>query len=299
MRIPEYPVFRPLELEDKAVLDDAFKRNPPENSEYTFTNLYCWRQAHGFSLSRMEDLLILSSQERGARAYYPPIGPGDAHKAVIKILLDTGGRFVRVPEQMKFSFDKDPLIHAVEDRDNADYLFLAQDLIRLEGRKFDGKRNFIRNFRSKYQYEYVTVTADVVPEVLRFQDVWCVEKGCSQSKSLLDEGEAVKIMLGHFVSFSLKAGALRVGGRICAVCIAEALNADTLVIHVFKGAHGMAGIYPTVFNEFLSREAYASRFINMEQDLGIAGLRKSKESYQPVRLVRKFTLSLVDEKVRI
>ena len=207
--------------------------------------------------------------------------------------------FVRVPEGIKYFFDKDPVIHAADDRDNADYLFLAQDLIRLQGRKYDGKRNFIKNFKSTYQYDYVTVTQEVVPEILRFQDVWCVEKGCSQSKSLQDESEAVKIMLGLPGSFSLKAGALRVGGRICAICIAEALNPETLVIHVLKGAQGMTGIYQTIFNEFLSREAAAFRFVNMEQDLGVAGLRKSKESYQPLRFIRKFTLSLADEKVRI
>ncbi|HQO38800.1 MAG TPA: phosphatidylglycerol lysyltransferase domain-containing protein [Candidatus Omnitrophota bacterium] len=54
----------------------------------------------------------------------------------------------------------------------------------------------------------------------------------------------------------------------------------------------MNGIYPTLFNEFLRREAAAYRYINMEQDLGVPGLRASKESYQPVRMTRKFTLSL-------
>jgi hypothetical protein len=131
-----------------------------------------------------------------------------------------------------------------------------------------------------------------VPEVLRFQDVWCVEKGCGQSRSLQDEAEAVKVMLTHLRLFSLKAGALRVDGKICAVCIAEPLNPETLVIHVLKGAQGMAGIYPAVFNEFLAREGTPYRYVNMEQDLGIAGLRRSKESYQPVRMVGKFTLSL-------
>jgi len=56
----------------------------------------------------------------------------------------------------------------------------------------------------------------------------------------------------------------------------------------------MTGIYPVIFNEFLIHEASQYQYVNMEQDLGIAGLRKSKESYQPVRMVRKFSLSLPD-----
>ena len=299
MSIPDYPVFRQLELDDRVVFDAAFKRYPPENSEYTFTNLYCWRNAHGFGISKLEDFLLLVSQGPGFKAYYPPIGPVDPTKVIKKVLADSHGEFVRVPEKSLSFLANDRLFRMDEDRDNADYLFDAQDLIRLEGRKYDGKRNLIKKFRSKYRYEYVPVTPDAVAEILSFQDVWCVEKGCSQSKSLQDESDAVRIMLQHLRLFSLKAGALRVGSNICAICVAEALNPETLVIHALKGAQGMPGINQTMFNEFLSREAGMSRFINMEQDLGVAGLRKFKESYQPVRLVRKFTLSLADERVKI
>lgn len=289
MNIPAYPVFRPIDLDDKNVFDAAF---PPENSEYTFTNLFSWRIQHGFHVSRMDDLLILASVKDGNKEYYPPIGSGDVNAAIQRILAETRGRFIRVPESMLSAAGLGQSVKAVEDRDNADYLFLAKDLIELKGRKYDAKRNFIRNFKSAYRYEYIPVTPADVSRVLQFQDVWCVERGCGQSASLQDEADAVRIMLFHLGRFPLKTGALAVDGRICAVCIAEALNPQTLVIHALKGAHGMTGIYPVMFNEFLIREAATFSYINMEQDLGIPGLRKSKESYQPVRMVRKFSLSL-------
>jgi len=299
MNIPDYPRFRHLELKDKAGFDAAFKARPPENSEYTFTNLYSWRNAHNFRIARLDGFIILAAGLAGHNEYYLPIGDGDALKVIKKILSDTRSRFMRIPEAAKALFDRDHSIHAVYDRDNSDYLFSAQDLIKLEGRKYDGKRNLIKNFKSKFRYEYIPVSENTVPEILRFQDVWCVEKGCGQSKSLQDESSAVKAMLAHLGDFSLNAGALRVNGRICAVCIAESLNPQTLVIHVLKGAHGMTGIYQTMFNEFLSREAAGFSFVNMEQDLGIEGLRRSKDSYHPIAMVRKFSLSLASEKAKI
>jgi hypothetical protein len=166
------------------------------------------------------------------------------------------------------------------------------DLVRLEGRKYDGKRNFIKNFKARYKYEYIGITEALIPEVLSFQDYWCVEKDCEKVKSLRDESDAVKDMLINFTPFGLIAGALRVENRICAVCIAEPLNPETIVIHVLKGVREMSGVYQTVFNEFLSREAGIYSFVNMEQDLGVEGLRKSKESYHPHKMIRKFTLSL-------
>ncbi|MBE0712434.1 MAG: DUF2156 domain-containing protein, partial [Candidatus Aminicenantes bacterium] len=38
------------------------------------------------------------------------------------------------------------------------------------------------------------------------------------------------------------------------------------------------------------REWQTFRFINREQDMGVEGLRKAKQSYQPDRLVRKYNL---------
>ena len=292
MKIPDYPSFRPLDLCDKSVLDRAFHADPPENSEYTFTNLYSWRSAYGLGISALGDLIILAPEKNGVKEYYPPIGRGDIKNTLKRILYDSGSRFIRVPERIKNIAMQDSNIRSEDDRDNYDYLYLADDLINLKGRKYDGKRNFIKTFRSRYSYEYIQLTEADVPEVLRFQDIWCVEKGCGQSKSLQDESEAVRVMLSFISLFSLKAGALRVDAKICAVCIAEALNPETLVIHALKGASGMTGIYQTMFNEFLEREAVAYRYVNMEQDLGIPGLRKSKESYHPLDFVRKFSLSL-------
>jgi hypothetical protein len=93
--IPLYPEFRPLELHDKPVFDNAFKSNPPEISEYTFTNLYAWRKAYDLKVSKYGEFLILSCCEV-ATAFYPPIGPvAGTGEAVKRILLDTRSRFAR------------------------------------------------------------------------------------------------------------------------------------------------------------------------------------------------------------
>ncbi len=44
------------------------------------------------------------------------------------------------------------------------------------------------------------------------------------------------------------------------------------------------GLYQIMLNDFVH--------VNLEQDLGIPGLRASKQSYQPVKLIKKYTISL-------
>ena len=41
--------------------------------------------------------------------------------------------------------------------------------------------------------------------------------------------------------------------------------------------------------EYRNKLVYDTTYINREEDMGIEGLRKAKESYRPVKMIKKFT----------
>jgi len=47
-----------------------------------------------------------------------------------------------------------------------------------------------------------------------------------------------------------------------------------------------------MMHEFLEKHGSIFEYVNLEQDLGIEGLRKSKESYHPIRLIDKYIINL-------
>ena len=47
------------------------------------------------------------------------------------------------------------------------------------------------------------------------------------------------------------------------------------------------GIYQKLNNEFCRAAADRYKYVNREEDMGLEGLRKSKMSYRPLRLVDK------------
>jgi hypothetical protein len=76
--------------------------------------------------------------------------------------------------------------------------------------------------------------------------------------------------------------------RIAAFAVAERLTPDTAVIHFEKGSTLYPGVYQAI-NQAICREALAQfEFVNREQDLGVEGLRKAKQSYYPAFLIEKF-----------
>jgi hypothetical protein len=292
MIIPKYPDFRELEISDLNAVSEALRANPPVISELTFTNIYCWKELYKPQVSLWNGFLILCSDCVLERKFFVPIGAGNIRTIMAELLKKRNCLFFRVPEAVKSLFEGDPVYRIEFDADNSDYLFKTTDLITLPGRKYDGKRNLIKKFKSFYNYQYLKLTSSHVDECFQFEEEWCAIKHCDSVEGLFKERRAIREMIAYCSEFGLVGGAIRVEGKICALAIGQRLNHNTLVMHALKANPTMAGLYQVICNEFLANEAREYELVNMEQDLGVEGLRKSKLSYHPVEMLNKYTIRL-------
>lgn len=290
MTLKEYPSFIPLELGLKPVFDEAFRKNPPSVSEFTFTNLYAWRKAYGFDVSLLDNSMIVRSSAGGQPRFLPPIGSPDIYKTVKKIMDESGASFMRVPGSAKPLFENDARLSIVHDRDNSDYIFKTADLAELKGSKYDGKRNLIKKFESEYEYEFIKLDGSNAGTCLTFEEEWCVTKECDRVIGLNNERNALKEIVANFSAFDLKGSAIRINGAIKAIALGEGLDQNTFVIHILKADQSLAGLYQKICRDFIRAECGGYEYINMEQDLGVPGLRKSKSSYHPAGMIDKYTI---------
>jgi hypothetical protein len=296
--VPELPQFKDLFLEEKPLLDEAFSRFPPVISEFTFTNLFIWRHAYQIKISRFKDSLCLLADKEENSFFFPPIGEGDVVECVRILLQYLEGRGVppkisRVPETMIAPIDwkeEGPLANL--DRDQSDYIYLTEDLIKLEGRKYHRKRNHIKQFKEKYSYQYIPLTSEWISECLRLETEWCDLRRCEAIPGLLNESLAIKEALTHFQSLGMKGGAILINGKVEAFTLGEPLNGDTVVIHIEKANPAYEGLYTLINQAFLEKQWSGCTYVNREQDLGEEGLRKAKESYFPHHMVNKYTITL-------
>lgn len=291
-----YPTFAEIKKEDLPLFNEAFYTSPPKISEFTFTNLYAWKDVYKLKACLLGGLIILRSESEGSFRFFDPIGKGEKKEAIQKLSNDFKSIFIRLPEATKDLFVPDARFQIEPDRDSFDYLYNTQDLITLKGKKYDGKRNQIKKFKTSYAYEYMTIDDSSCKELRKFQEYWCAIKNCDKVEGLSNERQAIHEMVCNFTAFNIIAGAISLQGDIRAVAFGQRLNPDTLVMHALKADPNISGLYQVILNEFLSKEASQFKYVNLEQDLGQVGLRKSKESYHPIEMVKKYTLKPIGVK---
>ena len=115
-------------------------------------------------------------------------------------------------------------------------------------------------------------------------------KECVEDPDLHSEDYAIHGAMTHFEELDFKGGAVQIDSRIEAFSLGETLNDDTAVIHIEKANPDIPGLYAAINHLFCSNTFSGMMYINREQDLGMEGLRKAKESYYPHHMVSKYTI---------
>jgi uncharacterized protein len=199
-------------------------------------------------------------------------------------------RICRAPEDFVTAHVDLSLYTCLPDRDNSDYVYLTRDLIQLPGNKYHRKKNHLNQFMKRYDFEYRPLDINLVECVLDMQEAWCQMRECMADPDLLAEDYAIREALTRFEDHGYAGGAILMDSRIEAFSIGEPLNRDTAVIHIEKANPRINGLY-TAINQLFCKEAWSSfTYINREQDMGVEGLRKAKESYYPHHMVNKYTV---------
>jgi len=291
--LPEFPEFRKLAFEDKALLEALFKELQPQISELTFTNLYVWNDAEPVQLSRRRETVLLQRGRirDGRNVLLPPL----TNVPIPIVLEDLDNAAVQNRSEMLLygidSYQAGQLSarYRVEpDRDNWDYVYLSSDLADLPGDRYHSKRNFITRCLGDHKCEYAKLDASVVNDCLQLQTEWCNLRQCGSVPSLEAENKAIKTIFDRYPQLDVFGGAVYVDGKLEAFTLAEPLNNDTAVIHFEKANPQITGLYQLINQWFCQNTLRTFTYVNREQDLGIPGLRKAKLSYHPHHMIEKY-----------
>ncbi len=181
-----------------------------------------------------------------------------------------------------------------ETREYFDYVYDADALRNLAGKKYHKKKNHVNAFHKEYdgRYECRILDKSDADIIDAFLDKWHGMRDIEDEyhrdeyelrgiKELIRHADEVNMdMFGVFVDETLEAFTLGTYLK----------REETAYIHVEKANPEIRGLYPFVNQQFLVHCFPTAQKVNREDDMGLEGLRKAKLSYHPIELAKKYNI---------
>lgn len=279
----EYPDSSDVSIDMRPVLHPKFQALADGISEFTFANIYLFRRAHNYRISRLENgLFVITGRDKEKPFFMLPFGLPDEN--IIRELFNNyrvmkavSGQQAEILATMGYS--------VCEDRDNFDYLYSREDLVNLTGRKFHKKKNLLNIFIRNNEYQAKPLLEEYRDDALQILERWNNQH--DEPNDFLAAREALEKMW----PLQLCGGIFYIEGQPVAYCLGEEVSlGESFVIHFEKAVLGenSRGVYQYINQAFASILPEKYKTVNREQDLGDSGLRQAKSSYHPVDFIKKY-----------
>ena len=286
--------FKKISAEDRDTLRTYLDRERFRACDYSAGNLVLWSGVYDTSFAVAQDTLFLRFRVGGTVNFTFPMGARDLPAAFawledycartdtpFRMNLVEPAMFERVEAAFPGRFD------IAYDRNNADYIYNAADLASFSGKRYHGKKNHVNEFKRSFpDWRYEPITDENTPACIEMAKAWCAENGCCGDRSKAAELCVLVKALQNRRALSLHGGYLLAEGRIVALALGERCG-DMLIEHFEKAFADVPGAYPMICQQFALNEAGGAAYVNREEDMGVEGLRQSKESYRPAFLADK------------
>ena len=288
--------FKTIELSDRPWVTELLKRSDFRGCEYTFSNNIAWHRLYESKICRYKDFYISRSMKYGMRFTFPA-GSGDYKDLFLTLKKEAEENNSPLiigsvtNENLALFEEYFPGMYTVSfNEDDSDYIYEAEKLQTLAGKKYHKKRNHLARFYEN-NWKYSEMTEKDFDECIEFAVNSYNLNQAYDDESSVAEQFAINTFMNYFGELELKGGVIRVDGKVEAFTIGDGINSDTFDVHIEKANSEIQGAYAAINNEFAKSAAKGYTYINREEDLGLEGLRKSKHSYYPAFLLEKNTVT--------
>jgi len=310
IQIKTFPDFDMFSINHKEIFAQAQRNTKPSLSDITFNNLYGWHVFFNYKVSRFEELLFIHCQLENKLIIGQPIMLSASASytqqfaslcSFLRVYKKENGLevvFKNISQVCLKNIDVSGL-RALSTLDSFDYVYSLSDLCELKGEKFSPKRNLIKQFQKKYSYSYEPLSPTNIAAAIEFAKT--ISTGTATNTKDMKLYCIACILLESYNALELYGGLVFIDNKVCGLTIASIERHfeysdgifPTVVVHTENADQSYKSIYQALNNFFVSSLPKDIVYVNREEDMGISGLRKAKQSYQPARFVEKTELTLL------
>lgn len=293
-----------INIEEKGIYDRYMNRNIL-NSEYQFSTLFAWSESFAFSIKIIDDtMLILGKQHNGDIQCYYPLGqnPIDKRMETVKKFFRDNHLPINIRPLSKSMLDEimpylDFPFESGTKPSYSDYVCNCAAIRTYEGPHYRKKRKDTSRFHRSYdnKIEYVSITPENAQEALHGI------KGILQLGPYdEDEMAAYSKFFNNFRELGLRGGMLMDNNVIIGVTTGESYTCNgqkSIMLNMRRCNKNYTGIYPAILQLMINNEFSDDdyRYVNMQDDMNLENLRKTKLSYKPEMLLEKYYIREKDD----
>ncbi len=306
--------LRPVELADQPLLNSYFQSIRQPLSDYTFSQLFSWRNSLRILWKVIEGHLCVFANGAGdLTLLMPPIGEGRPDRALAACweLMHEYNTRAGCPEQSRIEYASEELL-ARFDRTKlevapmgVDYLYDVQRMIDLAGSDLASKRQLKNRFMRNNDFyaepfdaaRHTDACLALLEEWKEHQDASHAAEPGTAALKRLKESIATKTSLlnaaalgyqGMVVYVKEKTAPRWEGYALRAFTFGEYLGSDQASIVIEKTDLSVKGLAQYIFSAFCERYYRERPLINAGDDWGLQSLAWTKMSYRPIRLLPKY-----------
>ena len=296
--------FRPVTLADIDAIAPFLRGSGSRSCDFTIGGIFMWVDYFGYEYCIYRDTLFIKglSEDASRRPSFSlPLGAMPLREAASVVREYCRAErieplFSGIPEERVDDFRTIGARAVTELPDWADYVYNASDLASLTGKHYNKKRNHVNRFVADNPgWRLDDIDGSNIGELADFFAALDIESAKADPAMAEFEREQCLDVLLNYDRYGMTGALLRDGiGAIVAFTAGE-LRGDTLVLHIEKMKHTVAGAGEAI-NHFFARRMLERHpellYINREDDAGDPGLRYAKESYHPAFKLRKYNVVL-------
>lgn len=301
-------IFKKVDAHDIDKLTPYFNLRSNRTCDSVFLDSFLWRNYYDVRYAVVEGKAVLWLMNMDGEPHSAmPMCREEDLPVYFNIMVDYFNRVLKRPFKIYLAdaeaveyLNLDPeRFEVTEQVDLKDYLYDAEALKTLSGKKLHNKKNHLNSFLKSYEghYEYRALCCADRYDVWNFLTKWRDTKGEEVEEHLDYEVEGIHEILKNCSALCVRMGGVYIDGQLEAFSIGSYNSVEKMaVIHIEKANPEIRGLYQFINQQFLIHEFPEAKIVNREDDLGLEGLRRAKMSYNPIDFARKYLVLQKDFK---
>lgn len=275
--------MRPVTPDDAGLIADIRRRYGHELSSHAFQSLYLWQDSMGLTIDAGAELLAVRAAHFGGNAWFFPCGSDAAKAEMIRRALQAPGLHLlylrredvdwleqRCPG--RFMFERTPA--------SDEYLYDRDSHIARQGPRFKRLRAQVGRIERNCAPRTEWIDARNLEDVRRITATWMAASHPESTDHLIDSQVAMTA-IRNWEALHLQGVVIYLGDVPSAYMSGFPLAHGVFDVSVGKCARPVQGLTFYAFCELFRMLPQQYALMNLEEDMGLDGLRNMKKNFLP------------------